>query len=37
MKISQEVREATKAAMEQMSEKFRGNSGEIYLPPVPTS
>jgi len=35
MKISQEVREAAKAGMEQMSEKFRGNGGQIYLPPVP--
>jgi len=37
MKISQEVREAAKAGMEQMSEKFRGNGGEIYLPPVPAT
>ena len=35
MKISQEVREAAKAGMAQMSEKFRGNGGQIYLPPVP--
>ncbi len=37
MKISQEVREAAKAGMQQMSESFRSNGGEIYLPPVPTS
>ena len=36
MKISQEVREAAKAGMEEMSDKFRGNGGQIYLPPVPT-
>ncbi len=34
MKISQEVREAAKAGMEEMSDKFRGNGGQIYLPPV---
>ena len=34
MKISQEVREAAQQGMEQMSERFRGNGGEIYLPPV---
>ncbi|MBX9749667.1 phosphomethylpyrimidine synthase ThiC [Arenimonas sp.] len=37
MKISQEVREAAKSGMEQMSEKFRGNGGEIYLPPAPAN
>ncbi len=36
MKISQEVREAAKAGMEEMSDKFRGNGGQIHLPPVPT-
>ncbi|SDB61990.1 phosphomethylpyrimidine synthase ThiC [Belnapia rosea] len=34
MKISQEVREAAQQGMEEMSERFRGNGGEIYLPPV---
>ena len=34
MKISQEVREAAQQGMEQMSERFRGNGGEIYLPPA---
>ncbi len=35
MKISHEVREAAKAGMEEMSDKFRGNGGQIYLSPVP--
>jgi phosphomethylpyrimidine synthase len=34
MKISHEVREAAKAGMEEMSDKFRGNGGQIYLSPV---
>ncbi|MBL6457263.1 phosphomethylpyrimidine synthase ThiC [Belnapia sp. T6] len=34
MKISQEVRAAAEQGMEEMSERFRGNGGEIYLPPV---
>jgi len=37
MKISQEVREAAKAGMAQMSETFRSNGGQIYLPPVPAA
>jgi phosphomethylpyrimidine synthase len=34
MKISQEVREAAEG-MQQMSETFRANGGEIYLAPSP--
>ncbi|PZW47009.1 hydroxymethylpyrimidine synthase [Humitalea rosea] len=35
MKISQEVRAAAQEGMDKMSAEFRGNGGEIYLPPVP--
>ncbi|HLY55551.1 MAG TPA: phosphomethylpyrimidine synthase ThiC [Stellaceae bacterium] len=34
MKITQEIREAAEAGMEEMSESFRKHGGEIYLPAV---
>ncbi|MDB5414160.1 MAG: thiC [Rubritepida sp.] len=34
MKISQEVREAARKGMDEMSQTFRDNGGAIYLPPV---
>jgi hypothetical protein len=33
MKISQEVRDAARKGMDQMSDAFRSHGGEIYLPP----
>ena len=33
MKITQEVREAAQKGMEEMSDAFRANGGEIYLAP----
>ena len=35
MKISQEVRDAARKGMDEMSDSFRANGGEIYLAPEP--
>ena len=37
MKISQEIRSAAEAGMQEKSREFREKGSEIYLPEVPSS
>jgi phosphomethylpyrimidine synthase len=37
LKITQEIRAAAEAGMQEKSREFRAKGGEIYLPEVPNS